>query len=77
MPRIAAELAKGLASLPGVQPILSLSTAAEILQRDPPPINDLPMTTYRSLPGCLLRLAIRPSMTKYIFVTGRKSLSGS
>ena len=60
MPRIAAELAKGLASLPGVQPILSLSTAAEILQRDPPPINDLPMTTYRSLPGCLLRLAMAP-----------------
>ncbi len=60
MPRIAAELAAGFAALPHTEALLSLSTNAELLRLDAAPVNDLPVATYRGMPGCLLRLAMLP-----------------
>ena len=54
-PRIAAQFAEGLAELPGIAVSLSLANDAEILRGVAPPRCDLPVKTYRSLKGFLLR----------------------
>ncbi len=59
-PRVAMELARGLASVPGVDAALSLSTTAELLATPGAPQNDLPVYTYRTRPGFALRLLAAP-----------------
>jgi glycosyltransferase involved in cell wall biosynthesis len=59
-PRFAALLAEGLAALPGVEVILSLSRGAEILREGSPPRCDLPVDTYTNLAGFLARVATAP-----------------
>lgn len=60
MPRIAALLAKALASLPGFEPVLSLSSGAELLRSATPPHCHLPMDTYRGPFSFALRVASAP-----------------
>lgn len=65
-PRIAVELARGLARLPDVSVVLSLSHEAEIMGHLPaelPPGCVLPVRTYRSKAGYLGRLVGSPAMT--------------
>ncbi len=59
-PRFAAELAAGLAGLPGVTALLSLSTQAELLSLPDAPLVDLPYETYAGTAGFLWRLATLP-----------------
>ena len=59
-PRVALELARGLAAVPGTEIALSLSTSAELLAGANPPHNDLPIQTYSGSPGFLARLLIAP-----------------
>ena len=59
-PRFAALLAEGLAELPDVQVILSLSRNAEIMRQASPPRCDLPFDTYTTLRGFLARAAMAP-----------------
>ncbi len=59
-PRFATLLAEGLAELPGVAVLLSLSRGAEILRQPKPPRCDLPVDTYSSLAGFLGRMATAP-----------------
>jgi len=59
-PRFAALLAEGLAELPDVEVILSLSRSAEILREPGAPHCDLPVDTYNSLAGFLGRVASAP-----------------
>ena len=59
-PRMAVALAEGLATLPGVHVSLSLSRQAEILTGDKAPACDLPVDTYNSLAGFILRFLTAP-----------------
>ena len=59
-PRIAAELARGLAQVPGTTAALSLSAGAELLAGPNPPQCDLPEPTYSGAVGLLLRLPRLP-----------------
>ena len=59
-PRFGVELARGIASLPGHEALLSLSAQAEILAGASPPHCDLKMRTYRGLAGLLGRAARAP-----------------
>ncbi len=59
-PRYAVELAAGLAGVPGVEPLLSLSRQAEILAGPGAPDCDLPVETYSGLRDLLLRLPLLP-----------------
>jgi glycosyltransferase involved in cell wall biosynthesis len=59
-PRFATLLAEGLAELPGVEVILSLSRGAEILRESSPPRCDLPVDTYSNLAGFLARVVTAP-----------------
>jgi glycosyltransferase involved in cell wall biosynthesis len=59
-PRFATLLAEGLAALPGVEVILSLSRGAEILREGSPPRCDLPIDTYTNVPGFLGRVVTAP-----------------
>lgn len=59
-PRYAVELAKGLRTVPGVVPLLSLSRQAEIVEGAEAPLVDLPVDTYRGMAGLLLRLPLLP-----------------
>ena len=59
-PRVALEMAAGLDALPDCRAMLSLSTAAEILSQRPAPAVALPVGTYRSAAGYLLRLLGAP-----------------
>lgn len=59
-PRFATLLAEGLAELPGVAVLLSLSRGAEILRQASPPRCDLPVDTYTNLAGFLLRALTAP-----------------
>ena len=59
-PRFAVLFAEGLAGLEGVEVSLSLSAGAEILRGDTPPHCDLPMPTYASLPGFMVRVLTAP-----------------
>ena len=59
-PRVAVEMAAGLGALPDCRTMLSLSTSAEILGQRPAPAVALPVVTYRSVAGYLLRLATAP-----------------
>jgi glycosyltransferase involved in cell wall biosynthesis len=53
-------LAEGLAELPGVEVLLSLSRGAEILRECSPPRCDLPVDTYSSLTGFMARWLTAP-----------------
>ncbi len=59
-PRFAVLLAEGLAGLPGVDVILSMSRDAEILHEPSPPRCDLPVKTYANLSGFLIRVITAP-----------------
>jgi len=59
-PRFATLLAEGLAELPGVKVILSLSRDAEILRQSSPPRCDLPVDTYSTIGGFLIRAITAP-----------------
>jgi glycosyltransferase involved in cell wall biosynthesis len=59
-PRFATLLAEGLAELPGVAVLLSLSRGAEILRQASPPRCDLPVDTYTNLAGFLGRALTAP-----------------
>ena len=59
-PRVAAELAAGLRTVPGQTVFLSLSTRAEILTLRDGPTCALPVVTYDGLVGFLFRAALSP-----------------
>jgi glycosyltransferase involved in cell wall biosynthesis len=59
-PRFAMLLAEGLAELPGIEVLLSLSRGAEILRGASPPHCDLPVDTYSGLVGFLVRTLTAP-----------------
>lgn len=59
-PRFATQLAEGLAELPEVNVILSLSRDAEILRQPSPPRCDLPIDTYTTLAGFLTKVIMAP-----------------
>ena len=59
-PRFAMLLAEGLAGVPGVEVMLSLSRGAEILREGAAPRCDLPVDTYSNVPGFLGRAATAP-----------------
>jgi len=68
-PRVASELAAGLAAarldgLPATEPILSLSTGAEILRARDRPDCALPVETYDGMASYLRRLAFAPLMIR-------------
>lgn len=60
-PKLAVDMARGLGNVPGVESLLCLSEGAEILGLAHPPRNDLPIRTYRSLPGFAGRLLSVPA----------------
>ena len=55
-PRFGLHLAEGLATRPGVEPTLSLSAQAEIMQGRPANGRDLPVSTYDGLAGFARRI---------------------
>ena len=59
-PLLAVVIARELARLPGIEPVLSLSSMAELLHGPHPPANDLPIRTYRSIPQFARRLLTAP-----------------
>ena len=59
-PLVAVAMARELARLDGIEPVLSLSTMAELLRGPAAPTNDLPIRTYRSLPQFARRLLSSP-----------------
>lgn len=59
-PLVATAMAAGLAELPGVESLLSLSSGAELLGLPGAPRNDLPMRTYMGVAGFSARLAAGP-----------------
>ena len=59
-PRYATELAAGLARVPGVETMLSLSRQSEIMSGPDAPQCALPVDTYRGMTGLLLRLPRLP-----------------
>ena len=59
-PLVAAAMAQKLATLPGVETRLSLSTGAELLRLPGAPANDLPVRTYRDRAGFLGRALAWP-----------------
>jgi glycosyltransferase involved in cell wall biosynthesis len=63
-PRFAAELAAGLAALPGVSAMLSLAADAEFLRMAEPPRCVLPVPTYGGVPGLVWRLLTAPMMLR-------------
>src|ERR1700761_4030061 len=52
-PRVAAALAEGLRLVPGIEPVLSLSTGAEIMRGPDPPDCRFPVATYSGVAGLL------------------------
>ena len=59
-PRVAAMLAQHLSDVPGTTALLSLSTGAELLRAQVPPVTDLFFKTYGGLPGLVRRAATAP-----------------
>ncbi len=59
-PMFGRRLADALAGLAGVQALLSLSTAADLMQEPDAPACALPYRTYTTLPGFLWRFATAP-----------------
>lgn len=59
-PRVAAELARSFAEVPGTETLLSLSTGAELLRSAHPPVCDLAFRTYGSVPGYVRRVLQTP-----------------
>lgn len=59
-PLLAVVIARELARLDGIEPMLSLSTMAELLGSPHPPVNHLPIRTYRSIPQFARRLLAAP-----------------
>ena len=59
-PRYGAELAASLRGQPGVEAVLSLSRQAELLHSNDPPVCELPVSTYASMGGFLLRFGLAP-----------------
>lgn len=60
LPRFAAVMTDAMRSLPDTQAFLSLSTDAELLRSAVPPHCDLPVRTYRSMSGFILRSLAAP-----------------
>jgi len=65
-PLYAAELAQGLARVPGVHASLSLSVQAEIMDSADPPACDLPVATYKGLAGAAWRVLLSPISVRII-----------
>ena len=63
-PRIAASLAAGLATLPGVDVSLSLAAGAEISRGPHAPVCDLPIETYQGMAGLAWRVARAPLLMR-------------
>jgi glycosyltransferase involved in cell wall biosynthesis len=63
-PRIAASLADGARLIPGTEVALSLSSGAEILASATPPVCELALPAYSSLPGFIWRLAQAPLIVR-------------
>lgn len=61
-PLVAAAMARGLAEVPGVETLLSLSTGAELLRLPDAPGNDVPVATYEDRAGFVARVAGAPWM---------------
>ncbi len=61
-PRIALDLTDAFATVPGVEPLLSLSRGAEIMQGQYAPFCDLPVDTYSGGLGFLGRAASAPRL---------------
>ena len=59
-PRYAVELVAGLRTVPGVQPLLSLSRHSEIMAGADAPFCDLPVPTYRGMAELVARLPALP-----------------
>ena len=59
-PRFAVLLAEGLRAIPGTEVALSLSSRTELLHGRTPPRCDLPVDTYGSLGGFLIRALLAP-----------------
>lgn len=59
-PRVAVELARGFAAVPGTESALSLSANAEILHGPDAPSCDLPVPTYRTAAGFAARALATP-----------------
>jgi glycosyltransferase involved in cell wall biosynthesis len=59
-PRFAAELRFAFRTVPGTEALLSLSSTAELLALPDPPHCELPIRTYASLRGFVLRMASSP-----------------
>jgi glycosyltransferase involved in cell wall biosynthesis len=59
-PRFGACLADALRGRPGIEVVLSLCRDAEIMRGAIPPRCEMPVRTYRGMPGFLLRLATAP-----------------
>ena len=59
-PLLAVVIARELAQVQGIEPLLSLSTMAELLHGTQPPANDLPIGTYRSIPQLARRFLTAP-----------------
>ena len=59
-PRVAVELARSFAQVPGTETLLSLSAGAELLRSADPPVCDLAFRTYRDLPGFVRRMLLAP-----------------
>jgi glycosyltransferase involved in cell wall biosynthesis len=61
-PRLGVDFAAGFSALPGVTGLLSLSTAAEVMNLVPAPRCDLPVATYRGLFTYLARAVTAPAL---------------
>jgi glycosyltransferase involved in cell wall biosynthesis len=63
-PRFAVSLADGIRLIAGTEAILSLSTGAEIMRGNTPPICELPVATYAGAAGFIWRLAQAPLLVR-------------
>ena len=67
-PAAAVALAKGMASLAGVEALLSLAAGAEIMQGPRAPRCDLPVATYGSMAGLIWRAAQAPWLIRRLMI---------
>ena len=71
-PAIAVALAKGMASLAGVEPLLSLASGAEIMHGPRAPKCDLPVATYNSKAGLIWRAVQAPLLIRRLIIDIRR-----
>lgn len=71
-PRVAAELARSFAQVPGTETLLSLSAGAELLRSADPPVCDLAFRTYRDIPGFVGRMLNAPLLVPRLMLWMRQ-----